>query len=128
MLIQAYDERSLTFNTGHAQVDVPSFGAAVIHKQCAVAAIDVIFGSLHQPKDLARAAWPPDAIVYAAKDSGRNAISPKSNRTVVPCSSTPKLLGCMSGCVNMRRSSLISTGSTGLAGSFGSLERPYSSG
>src|SRR5258708_36252872 len=52
--------------------------------------------------------------VYAAKDSGNIAISPKSIRTVFPCSSTPKLLGSMSGCMNIRRSPIRLTDSTGL--------------
>lgn len=52
-------------------------------------------------------------IVYATKDSGNSAMSPKSNRTVFPCSSTPKLLASMSGWVNISRSPLIPTGFTG---------------
>ena len=51
-------------------------------------------------------------MVSATKVSGNSPISAKSIRTVFPCSSTPKLLGCMSDWVNMRRSPLISTGDT----------------
>ena len=49
-------------------------------------------------------------MVYATNVSGNSPISAKSIRTVFPCWSTPKLLGCMSDWVNMRRSSRISTG------------------
>src|SRR5260221_5478112 len=49
-------------------------------------------------------------MVYATKVSGNSPISAKSIRTVFPCGSTPKLLGCMTDWVNMRRSSRISTG------------------
>ncbi|KIK13294.1 hypothetical protein PISMIDRAFT_646187 [Pisolithus microcarpus 441] len=44
------------------------------------------------------------------KDSGNSPISPKSIRTIFPCSSTPKLLRCMSNCVNIKRSPHTLTG------------------
>jgi len=49
------------------------------------------------------------AIVCATKVSGNSPIAAKSIRTVFPCWSTPKLLGCMSDWVSMRRSPNIST-------------------
>ena len=67
-----------------------------------------------KPKDLAiTARLSFEGNAYAAKDSGNIAISPKSIKTVFPCSSTPKLLGSMSGCINIRRSPLRLTGFTG---------------
>ena len=68
-----------------------------------------------QPKNLATAAvkMVPKDIVNIAKDVGNSPISPKSNRTVFPLSSTPKLLGSMSDCVKISGSPLNLTGSTG---------------
>ena len=84
-----------------------------IHKQEEITAMEATL-KLDKPKDLAiTARLLFEDNVYATKDSGNIAISPKSIRTVFPCSSTPKLLGSMSGCMNIRRSPLRLTDSTG---------------
>lgn len=94
-------------------VDAPSFGLATIHKSEESAAIDREALELLPDKLKATATGArrfSEAMVCATKVSGNSAISAKSMRTVFPCWSTPKLLGCMSDWVNMRRSPRISTG------------------
>jgi hypothetical protein len=67
-----------------------------------------------QPKNLATAVKVLSKdIVNIAKDIGNSPMSPKSNRTVFPPSSTPKLLASMSYCVKISGSPLNLTGFNG---------------
>jgi hypothetical protein len=91
------------------QVATPRCGLFAIHKSNEIADIEILeFGKL---KDLAIGARrSSEDMVCATKVSGNNSTAAKSSMTVFPFWSTPKLLGCMSDWVNMRRSPLIPTG------------------
>jgi len=100
-------------NLYQVQVDAPSVGSPIIHKTLEILDIEAVLTFLDRPKDLAigaRLVFEPMACI--AKDSGSTAICPKSTKTVFPCSSMQKLLVSMSGCMNISRSLLKSTGFT----------------
>ena len=82
---------------------------ATIHKSEEIAPIEVLELADKLKAMAIGARRFSEDMVYATNVAGNSPISAKSNRTVFPCWSTPKLLGCMSDWVNMRRSSLIST-------------------
>lgn len=105
--------RSLVEILRQVQADVPSFRSETNHKYEQILAIEA-FESFDKSKDPEMGARLPSGvdIVCATKVSGNSCISPKSMRTVLFFSSTPKLLMSMSDCVNIRRSSLILTGDT----------------
>ena len=93
------------------QVDVPKLGSATISRQWAIADIEYIFELPDRPKE---STIGPNFLfrVKTTKVSGNTPIWLKFIKTVLPCSSTPKLESSMLDWVNMRRSPQTLTGGT----------------
>lgn len=87
-----HPEKPRSISRCQAPVDVPNFGSATIHRQWFIATIEARFELPDKPNEAAiEPCLLSEDSVHATKVSGKSPISLKSFKTVLMCSSTPKL-------------------------------------